>query len=78
MRRVRRAVLSYLAIGFLVSCAINTVGFFKPDGVSAWSAFFGGSLRDRFLVLFFWFVMPMLIWPVVLYSLIKSWLTQPH
>ena len=63
-RLVLRFIAIYLGVGFSISFAENLWGA-ATDGLSAF--FLTGSLKDDALLLFWWFIVPALIWPYDLY-----------
>lgn len=63
-RRLARGVLLYLAIGFAISIAQNLWARAAGEPTAfAWT----GSWSDQALLLFWWFLVPALTWPVDLY-----------
>jgi hypothetical protein len=66
-RRVTYLVLIYLAIGFIVSFVENVWGAIK-GGPSAF--IWTGSLAENAILLFWWFIIPALTWPIDLYWII--------
>jgi hypothetical protein len=66
-RGVTYLVLIYLAIGFLVSFVENIWGVIK-GGPSAF--IWTGSLAENAILLFWWFIIPALTWPIDLYWMI--------
>ena len=63
-RLVLRFIAIYLGVGFSISFAENLWGA-ATGGLSAF--FLTGSLKDDALLLFWWFIVPALIWPYDLY-----------
>jgi hypothetical protein len=63
-RFVLRFIAIYLGIGFSISFAENVWGAAK-GGLSAfvWT----GSLKGNAVLLFWWFIIPAIIWPYDLY-----------
>lgn len=63
-RRLARGMLIYLAIGFALSTAQNIWGRAAGEPTAfIWA----GSWRDQTLLLFWWFLVPALTWPVDIY-----------
>jgi hypothetical protein len=70
-RPVRASLAAYVAIGFVLACVINIKGLL----VGAPTAFsFGGSLQGMALLWFWWFFVPALIWPALVWWTIYHWL----
>jgi hypothetical protein len=56
-----RVLLVYLSIGLFLSCAQNVQGLVTGDPTAfAWT----GSLRDNIIILFWWFLVPIVTWPI--------------
>lgn len=63
-RRLTRGALIYLAIGFAISITQNLWARAAGEPTSfAWV----GSWHDQAVLLFWWFLVPALTWPVDLY-----------
>jgi hypothetical protein len=70
-RAVRAWLAAYVAIGFVLACVANIKGLL----VGAPTAFsFGGSLPGTALLWFWWFFVPALIWPALVWWTIYQWL----
>jgi hypothetical protein len=63
-RRILQFIAIYLSIGFLISFGENLWGA-AAGGLSAfvWT----GSLEDNAVLLFWWFIIPAITWPIDLY-----------
>ena len=55
-RFIRRLAIAYLSIGFAISTYQNIFGELTAF---AWT----GSIKGNLILLFWWFVVPALIWP---------------
>ncbi len=53
---IKRLAIGYLCIGFAISLYQNIFGALTAF---AWT----GSIKDGFILLFWWFIVPALIWP---------------
>lgn len=58
--RIRWFLLVYLAIGFATALWTNVTGDLT---VFAWT----GSVKDNAILWFWWFIVPILIWPYFLF-----------
>jgi hypothetical protein len=53
---IRQATIGYLGIGFSISIYQNIFGALTAF---AWT----GSIKDNIILLFWWFIVPALMWP---------------
>lgn len=53
---IKQATIGYLCIGFSISIYQNIFGALT---VFAWT----GSIKDNIILLFWWFIVPALMWP---------------
>jgi hypothetical protein len=61
---VQRVLLAYLAIGLLLSTTQNLWGILT-SGLTAFA--WTGSLAGNAILLFWWFLVPILAWPLDVY-----------